>query len=400
MSTQFLVRHYQPGQSSVCQETLAFENEAQLRQTLHQQGKTVLSIKAVSHARPTWRHRTQAANFPVFCKEVSTLIAAGMTVVEAVDTLCARERLQGKSETIALQLITHLQQGKSLSGALSELQGAPAVLVAAVRAGERTSNLAEALQDYLKFDTQVQRLRSKVISAAIYPALVTSLGVTISLFLLIVVMPNFSSMYESLRGSATGSASVTIVVSQFVNNYKSAVTLGLLGLAAAVTYWVASGQAKHDIVAAAGTVPWLQRRLEDFQLAQIYQSLTLLLKGGYPMTQALSVAQSSALSPRLKIALGQALVHIESGGLVSQSLAQAALCDEVDRRLLAAAEKNGNFHLATAVVSNLHGERFETFLERTTRIIEPVLLLAVALMVGGIVIMMYLPVFDMATNLR
>jgi general secretion pathway protein F len=132
----------------------------------------------------------------------------------------------------------------------------------------------------------------------------------------------------------------------------------------------------------------------------MYQALALLLKGGYPMTDAMAVASQSALSPELKSGLAQALGQIERGGLVSQALAQASLCDEVGRRLMAAAERNGDFHLAADVVSRIHGERFELFVERTTRIVEPLLLLAVALMVGTIVVMMYLPVFDMATSLR
>jgi general secretion pathway protein F len=126
----------------------------------------------------------------------------------------------------------------------------------------------------------------------------------------------------------------------------------------------------------------------------------LLLKGGYPMTEAMLVASQSALSPEVKVALNKALGRIEQGGLVSQSLAEANLCDEVGRRLMAAAERNGDFHIVADVVSNIHRERFELFVERMTRIIEPVLLMAVALMVGTIVVMMYLPIFDMATRLR
>lgn len=120
----------------------------------------------------------------------------------------------------------------------------------------------------------------------------------------------------------------------------------------------------------------------------------------YPMTEALAVASRSALDARLTAALGEAWARIEQGGAVAQSLADARLCDEVGRRLMAAAERNGDFHLAADVVSRMHGERFELFVERLTRIVEPVLLMAVALMVGSIVVMMYLPVFDMATRLR
>ena len=140
--------------------------------------------------------------------------------------------------------------------------------------------------------------------------------------------------------------------------------------------------------------------MTDFQLAMMYQALALMLKGGYPMTEALRVASRSAMESRTVNALNAALGNIEQGSPVARSLSNEGLCDEVGRRLMAAAERNGDFYLAADVVSRLHSERFELFVERVTRVVEPVLLMAVALLVGTIVVMMYLPVFDMATRLR
>lgn len=396
---QYHVRSLSLGDLAVSEQLMESIDEPSLRASLQTEGKTVLSIREVS--KPWSLKRTMPRNhFPVFCREVRTLIHAGMTIVEAVDTLSARERMSGRSDSLSAALLTRLQQGQSLSTALSGLPGTPAVLIAAVRAGERTSNLIEALDDYLRFNNLVEQLRTKVISASIYPALVTTLGLGISLFLLLVVMPNFAGMYENLRGASTGSTALTIEISQFIGKNRNAVLTSMGVVGAALTFWITSGGATRFFTQLGHSIPWIRQRVEDFQLAMMYQALALLLKGGYPMTEAMAVACQSALSPHLKMALEQALGKIEHGGLVSQALAECHLCDEVGRRLMAAAERNGDFHLAADVVSRLHGERFELFVERATRIVEPLLLLAVALMVGTIVVMMYLPVFDMATNLR
>lgn len=222
----------------------------------------------------------------------------------------------------------------------------------------------------------------------------------ISLFLLLVVMPNFARMYTNLRGGASGATGWMIGLSQWVSQHQALTLSGAALTLLALAYWVWSGAARRQLLALALRLPWMRQRIEDFQLAMMYQALALMLKGGYPMTEALAVASRSALDARLTTALGEALARIEQGGAVAQSLADARLCDEVGRRLMAAAERNGDFHLAADVVSRMHGERFELFVERLTRIVEPVLLMAVALMVGSIVVMMYLPVFDMATRLR
>lgn len=396
---QYSVRTMRLGEPDVHEDLVEADSAAAAQALVAEDGRVVLSVRRrLAWRPPQGRERNR---FPLFCREVRTLIRAGMTVVEAVDTLSARERLEGgQRRSVAAEVLSRLQQGQSLSNALSDLPDVPQVLVAAVRAGERTSNLAEALDDYLRFDTLVQQLRGKVISASIYPALVTALGIAISLFLLLVVMPSFGRMYQNLRGSASGSTAFMIEISQFLTAHRGLAFAALALVAVAGAWWTVSGGLKRTLQRVAERTPWIRVRLHDFQLAMTYQALALLLKGGYPMVEALAVASRSALSAPLAAALGRARGRIESGGAVSAALAAEGLCDEVGRRLMAAAERNGGFSAAADVVSRLHGERFELFVERVTRLVEPVLLLGVALMVGGIVVMMYLPVFDMSTRLR
>ncbi|MES2481405.1 MAG: type II secretion system F family protein, partial [Pseudomonadota bacterium] len=301
---------------------------------------------------------------------------------------------------LAAALLDKLAQGQSLSAALAAQPQAPAVLLAAVRAGERTSNLPEALADYLRFDTLVRRLSHKVIGASIYPALVTALGVAISIFLIVVVMPNFARMYQNLQGSSGGMTALVVRTSTAVRDHRWEVLLALAVLAAAASSWVMGGGPMQALRALMRAAPPLRARVRDYQLAMLYQALALLLKGGYPLTQALGLARDCALADELRRSADMALAAIVRGRAASQALSESGLCDEVGRRLLAAAERSGQFHLAAETVSRLHGERFERFVERATRIVEPVLLMAVALLVGAIVVALYLPVFDMATRLR
>ena len=402
---QFQVRSIYLGDQIVNDFVLEASDEASLRAQLVLQGQTILSVRELGRLKSSFGlfsyfKQKKRESYPLFCRELRTLTQAGMSVVEAVDTLAARENLANNSNTLPQSLLAQLQQGKSLSGSLSELSQSPPVLIAAVRAGERTSNLSEALNDYLRFDALVEQLKRKVISASIYPALVSSLGFAISAFLLVVVMPNFARMYQNLRGGTTGTPAVIITISNFVNKYQFEVILGLIFATAWFFWWAISGRARQFGMNMINLVPYVRYKIDDFYLAMMYQTLALLLKGGYPMTEAISVAGQSALSIEIKASLIQSLHKIEQGALVSQSLSDAKLCDEVGRRLMAAAERNGAFHVAADVVSNMHRERFELFVERMTRIIEPVLLLLVALMVGTIVVMMYLPIFDMTTRVR
>lgn len=402
-SVSFRVRTLRPGEGAVHEAIVQAADSHVLARELKQQGLVVLSVQAV---RPGWGQqakevltqrlqRRQSQSYPLFCREIRTLILAGMTIVEAVETLSARERLEGRHESLSAQLLQRLQEGQTLSRALSSLPSCPTVLVAAVRSGERTSNLVEALDDYLRFETMIEQLRRKVVSAAIYPSVVAALGLGISVFLLMVVMPNFARMYENLRGSG-GGAGWVIGASQLVAEYRAEFFVALLLALAALTIWTKDGGPRQLGLALARRIPLIGSRVKDFQLAMMYQALSLLLKGGYTMTEAMDVASQATLAASLKEALESARRRVAEGGSVSQALAAAGLCDEVGRRLMAAAERNGDFHLAASVVASQHGERFELFIERMTRIVEPLLLLAVALIVGTLVVTMYLPIFDMA----
>ena len=396
---QFLVRSLPNGDTIVSQRQMFAADETSLRAALAAANHVVLSIKAQSDSFWTFTKQVRF-NFPLFCKELQTLIRAGMTVVEAVDTLAQKDAAIDRKNSLAFNLMEKLEQGQSLSTALEGLSDVPTVLVAAVRAGERTSNLSEALKDYLHFDSLIAKLKTKIISASIYPALVTALGITISIFLLLVVMPNFARMYQNLRGTAKGTTAWMIDVSQYLSLHRQEAVVLAVGVVMLIGLWIQSGFAKRFFVRTMYAIPWVRTRIQDFQLAMVYQALALLLKGGYSMTQAIALASQSALSKDTAMGLQSALHKIEQGASVSRSFADAGLCDEVDRRLMAAAERNGDFFLAADVVSRMHSERFELFVERVTRVVEPVLLLLVALIVGAIVVMMYLPVFDMATRLR
>jgi len=347
--------------------------------------------------RPTW----SKTDYALLCRELRMLLRAGMTVVEALEVLAISGAMQaGQPNALAKLLHEKLCEGLALSDAVHALPDVPLVLPAAIRAGERTSNLVQALDEYLRFDDLVTHLRSKVISACIYPAIVSGLGLAISVFLLLVVLPSFSRMYLSIRGPVSGVAALMMGLSQFSVDYRTEILLTFFGVLAAVIYSVLSGEAVLWMRNAASSYPRLAARIRDFHLAMTYQALSLLLRGGYPMTTTLSVAAQSATSPDIAHALSQTLHGIETGRSTSVCLKEQDLCDEIGRRLLASAEQNGQFDQACDAVAHIYRDRFESFVDRVARVIEPVLLLLVALVVGTLVVMMYLPIVEISTQMR
>lgn len=401
---RFLVRSFDAGLLAIREETVEAGSRAELDARLTASGTVVLSVEKAraSGARDT-AGRAAPLDVAWWCRELRTLLAAGMTVVEAIETLSGQSLGRARAETHSA-LVMHLRQGSALSAAMQAVGTFPPVLVAGVRASERTSSLVEALDDYLRYHEMLDRLRKQIVSAAIYPAVVVSLGVLITVFLLLFVMPRFSRMYSDLRGGLSPTTQALATVSRVLNEHGAAVGLVLVVLLAALVVAWRGGQISRAAHWVAQQIGPLQRQLDEFRLAKLYHSLALMFRGGYALNDALdqcaAMFQHDGLSMRIFEGVRSAGNALARGQRVSMAFSEAGLTDTVTQRLLAVGERSGNFDRVLQTIAERHAGNFTVFVERATRIVEPLLLLMVALVVGGIVVMMYMPVFDMASSIR
>lgn len=404
---QFKVRLLKPGSDTVSEQLVAAPTAELARQQAQAPGYVVLSCQKANlpwYDVNRWAHgfsrRPSAPNYAAFCREFRTLLAAGMTVVEAVDTLGMHNEKKASQASVALGLQPHLEAGLSVSEALFQMGDVPPVLLASIKAGERTSDLVKSLDDYLAYQALVEGLRRKIVSASVYPVVVSVFGVFISMFLLVYVLPNFAGMYQNLRGAQAAKQSMIVGFAQWVQAHQlMAAMVCFLGVGLVVV-WVNSGKAKNHLLAGLLRFEWFAKRLNDFNIAMVFQAMVLLLRGGYTVPEALEIGGRVAATQQMAGRLSAAKAGIEKGQNIAHTLQTHQLCDAIDARLLAAGERNGQFHQSLEVVASIHRERFELFVERLSRVIEPILLLLVALLVGTIVVVMYLPIFDMTSRLR
>lgn len=402
LSMQFLLRCYDSGQGQVRELSVDAASIDDARCHALGQGMVVLDAAKAKVARRfelPWRRAATDFNVGWWCRELRTLLSAGMTVVEAMDTLASRESA-GDRARLQKELLVSLQQGQSLSSAMQQSQCFPAVLVASVKASERSSALIEALDDYLHYHEMLVRLRKQVVSAAIYPSVVVGLGLLICAFLLLYVIPRFSQMYQELRGSVSTATKVLVGLSQTLNRHGTLLLLAVLAVMVLIAMAWQAGLVQRVVMRGIDAFTPLQRQLDHFRLAKLYQSLALMFRGGYALDDALRVCASLRLGDSLTAGLEQAQQHLMLGQAVSAAFVAAGLTDQVSERLLRTGERTGNFDRVLQTIADRHVEAFTTFVERATRLVEPMLLMLVALVVGGIVVMMYMPVFDIASSLR
>jgi general secretion pathway protein F len=395
---RYAVRYIRAGGQAVVEETAEAASEVELRTRLAAAGGVVLELRAAKAAAAP---RVGGGSFSVawWCRELRTLLRAGMTAVEAIETLAA-DRQDATRDRVHSALLKSLREGQSLSRAMRGIGVFPEVLVASVTASERTSTLPDALDDYLRYDEMLERLRRQAVSAAIYPAVVVGMGALIALFLLVFVIPRFSRMYVDFHGAVSPATQAVLWLSRALSEQLPLVLAAFAATGVVAAALWRSGALARTLVAAVEAVEPLRVQWDHFRLAKLYQSLALMFKGGFTLDEALQVCQGLDLGPRMAAGLAVARREIARGKSASSALAGGRLTETVTERLLAVGERTGGFEAVLQTIADRHAQAFATFIERATRIVEPLLLLLVALVVGGIVVMMYMPIFDIAGGMR
>ena len=208
------------------------------------------------------------------------MLAAGLNLVEALETLAEKERGGVVARTLE-RVLVEVRQGRTLSRALEPLPHEfPALFVATVRASERSGDLPEALRRFIAYQQQMDTVRKKVVSASIYPVLLVIAGTLVTLFLLGYVVPKFSHIYADSGRELPFLSSLLLRWGQAVEGAGGKIALAALVVLAALAYALAG--ARGAIGRLCWRIPAFGARLLIYQLARFYRTLSMLLRGGTP----------------------------------------------------------------------------------------------------------------------
>lgn len=335
----------------------------------------------------------------LFSQELLALLQAGLSVIESVDTLVDREQSAG-TRSILEGLAEGLREGRSFSGALESIPEAfPQLFVGIVRASERTGNLPEALERYIDYRKRAESLRSKVVSAAIYPIILLGVGVVVTLFLGGYVIPKFAVVYQGTGRSLPLASALLLEWGTFAHQHTQMLVLGL-GMAG--TFFVVLARhllSKHGLGGLLKHMPVLAEQLRTYELARLYLTLGMLLDSGLPITQALSLASASATRGQ-QHGITTATTGIRQGERLSKAFSQAGLVTTVGLRMLRIGEESGRLGEMMTRAARFHDDETSRRIEQFSKVAEPALMIGIGLVVGTIVVLLYMPIFDLAGSLR
>ncbi|MES2298400.1 MAG: type II secretion system F family protein [Pseudomonadota bacterium] len=338
--------------------------------------------------------------FPLlqFSQELLALLEAGLNLTEAIATLHNKEVQAGARATIAAILQT-LQEGKSLSDTLATMPAIfPEIYVATVHAAERSGNLPEALGRFVAYQLQFDAIRKKLISAAIYPAMLLVVGGLVTLFLLGYVVPKFSVVYAGSGRDIPWMSQLLLQFGQVLASHTMAF-LGVLGAAiGAIVFVFSHAGTRTRLGLAVLRLPVLADKAAEFRLARFYRALSLLLHAGIPLSKALAMV-SAMLMPAQQQQLALARRAVQEGLPFSAALEQNGLATPVAQSLLRVGENTGRMDDMLERSARFHDEEFARWVDWASRLLEPLLMTVIGIVIGGVVVLMYMPIFDLAGSL-
>ena len=373
-------------------------NEADARAQVLAQSLQPLSVRA---AGSLGRTRKSAARLSLilFSQELLALLEGGLTIVESLDVLHEKESRPAIKNLYGL-IARGLAEGKSFSACLADLpQVFPPLYVGMVQSAEKTSGLTGALSRFIDYQSRLDAVRGRIVSASIYPAILMIVGLGVIGFLGTYVVPRFASVYHGTGRSLPLMSSWLLAWGNFAGAHAKELTVGFILLLVGIFLAVRASRASGALGRVLRHVPFLAERIRIYELTRLYLTLGMLLEGGLPITQALALSRG-ALAVHHRIELDAATRQIMNGESLSDAFERAGLTTPVAARFMRVGEQSGRLGEMLNRSARYYDGEISRWIERFTRTFEPLLMTGIGLVVGLIVVLLYMPIFDLAGSFQ
>ena len=372
-------------------------DEAEARRQLALRELKIISLEPVRRLRRLFQ--APQLQIAVFSQQLVSLLEAGLSLVEALEALAQKESNAGTKHTLD-RILARLYEGQTLAAAIAEHPATfPDLYVASVRASEKTGALREALTRYIAYQEQADTLRKTLVNACIYPAVLLVAGLLVTLFLMGYVVPRFSSIYEDVGTELPLASRLLLQWGKLIDAHAALVTAGVVGGLAGAIY----GLARPTVRAAAGAwlarIPAIGRQLHVYQLARLYRTVGMLVRGGMPAVPALRMSGGVVLAGA-RAAYAAATRAVTEGQSLADAMERNGLTTPVAARMLRVGERSGNMGEMMERIADFCDEELARWVAVMTRLIEPVLMIVIGLVIGVIVVLMYFPIFQLAGSIR
>ncbi len=381
------------------------DSEARLRREFEEKGLYVLRIqqaggRALAGFTMPRRRRVPSREFLVFNQELATLLKAGMPLVQSLDIL--RRRVGHPVFKVVLDDVhERVRAGSALSEAFdAHGQLFPGVYTASLLAGEKSGNLEQVLRRYVSYVKVVSGVRRKTISALVYPAILLLLSLVVVTIIVVRVVPEFGAFYNQFGHELPWSTLFIVSVSNVVTRYFWLLIGGIAAVALIVWWWIKQPGQRRRFDRLILRMPALGPIAQKFSTSQAARTLATLLGGGIPLVNALEVSARSLGNQHMAAEFEKAAQQVREGRALALSMQDSGAFPDVAIKMVEVGESTGALQEMLNSLADFYDEEIETNLGRFVTLVEPILLVIMGIIIAGLLLALYLPLFNLSSALR
>jgi type IV pilus assembly protein PilC len=378
-------------------------SEAEVRDRFVQQGFLVYWVKPRGilsgdfSLRP--RGKVKQTAFLIFNQQFLTLIKAGLPILNSLDLLIKRQK-DKYLQNLLQNVRDRVKGGELLSDAFAAQGAFPKIYTTTLLAGEKSGNMEEVLSRYIAFQRLALTFKKKLAVSLVYPSLLVTVVFGMLIFLVTYVVPQFAKLYQDMNAALPAVTVMMLEVGTHAQRYApiaaAAFILAVLGL----WQWKKTDKGAETVDRAILRLPLLGEIWLKYQVANFSRMLSTLLAGGMPLVPSLETAGASMSSRRILNGITEAAVRVREGQALAKSLEAQKMFPDLSVEMIEVGESTGALPAMLNSVAEFYEEDVQTALGAAMALIEPVILIIMAVFVGGILISLYLPIFTIGSSMH
>ncbi len=372
------------------------QNRDSAIELLRKQGLTIISLDEgkVSGAKvEQFAKKVKLDDLVIFSRQLSTMVEAGIPLVNVLDILSQQIEKKGFAAIIK-KIRDDVEAGSSFSQALTRHPGVFSTLyINMVRAGESSGMLDEILNRVATYLEKTSALQRKVKSAMVYPVAVISISIVITIFLLVKVVPTFQGIFDLLGGDLPLPTQILILVSSILRKWFIFGLISIIVLIIAITRYAKTEKGKLFFDGLILKLPVFGDLVRKVSVAKFSRTLSTLVKSGVPILGSLDIVAKTSGNKVVEVAVNNSKNAVREGKNLAEPLSKSAVFPPMVVRMISVGEQAGELEKMLSKIADFYDEQVDAAVAGLTSIIEPMIILFLGIVVGGIVLSIFMPIF-------
>ncbi len=369
---------------------------AQLRRQQIVPVKVKPKSKDLGFKLPGFRGKISQKELAIFTRQFATMIDAGLPLVQCLDILGMQQENQA-FKTVILKVKEDVESGSTFADALSKHPKVfDELFVNLVAAGEVGGILDTILSRLAAHIEKAMKLAKKIKGAMVYPSTIVAVAVIVTVVLLLYVIPIFGKMFQDFGQALPAPTQFVLGLSAFTRKYFLLVLVAIGGLVFALRWYRSLESGRRNIDALLLKLPVVGSLLQRIAVARFSRTLGTMVSSGVPILESMDIVAKSAGNKVIEEAIVKARMSISEGKTIADPIAEAKVFPVMVTQMVAVGEATGALDTMLNKIADFYDEEVDAAVDALTALLEPLLMIFLGVVIGGLVIAMYLPIFKLA----